>query len=65
MLPRKSSGQSAAGNVATDTEVIELGLMRTQTSFDVAQALAIIQLCECHAEELIEMRKCLVGYLEG
>ena len=50
-------GHCAARNAASDAKMIELGLMSAQTGFDVAQAFAVSQLCECHAEELIEMRK--------
>jgi hypothetical protein len=37
--------------------MIKLGLVSAQTSFDVAQALAVSQLCKGHTEKLIEMRK--------
>jgi len=47
-------GQGAAADVATDAEVVELGGLRSQTSFDVAQALAIRQLRKGHAQELIQ-----------
>ncbi len=50
-------GQCALGNIASYAQVIELGLMGAQAGFDVAQALAVSQLRECHAEKLIEMRK--------
>lgn len=50
-------GQRALGDVASYTQVIELGLMGAQASFDVAQILAVSQLCKGHAEKLIEMRK--------
>lgn len=50
-------GQRAAGDVAPDAQVVKLGLMRTQAGLDVAQAFAISQLREGHAEELIEMRE--------
>ena len=33
-------GQCAHGDVAADTQMIELGLMRAQTGFDVAETLA-------------------------
>src|SRR6266568_926668 len=38
-------------------EVIKPGALRTQTGFDVAQALAIGQLGERHAQELIQARE--------
>jgi hypothetical protein len=45
--------------------VVELGLVSTQTGFDVSQALAASQLCESHAKKLIEIRKSLGGIFEG
>ena len=48
-------GQCALGDIASDAQVIKLGSVSTQTGFDVAQALAIRQLREGKAEELIEM----------
>jgi len=50
-------GQRALGDVSSDNQVIELGLVGAQAGFDIAQALAIGQLREGHAEELIEMRE--------
>jgi hypothetical protein len=41
--------------VTTDAQMVELGLMGTQTGFDIAQAFAECQLCEGHAEKLIEV----------
>jgi hypothetical protein len=41
--------------------MVKLGLMSSQTGFDVAQTFAIGQLCEGHAEKLIEMRESLGG----
>ena len=41
--------------------MVELGLMGAQTGFDVAQAFAVGQLREGHAEKLIEVRKCFGG----
>ena len=35
--------------------MIEFGLVGAQTGFDVAQTLAVSQLCEGQAEELVEM----------
>ena len=51
-------GQGIAGDAAADAHVIELALLRSQARFDVAQALAIGQLRERHAEVLIETREC-------
>jgi hypothetical protein len=56
-------GQRALGDVATDTQVAELGSVNAQTGFDVAQAFAVSQLREGHAKKLIEMRKSLGGIL--
>ncbi len=50
-------GQGAAGDSAANTEVVELGPLRAQAGLDVAQAFAIGQLCEGHAQELIEVRE--------
>ena len=50
-------GQRALGDVATDAQVVELGLVRAQAGFDVAQALAVSELREGHAEKLVEMRE--------
>ncbi len=50
-------GQGAAGNTATNAQVIELCGMRAQASLDVAQAFAVGQLRESHAQELIEVRE--------
>ena len=58
-------GQRALGDVATDAQVVELGLMGAQTGFDVAQAFAIRQLRKGHAEKLIEMGKRLGGIFGG
>ena len=46
-------GQRAARHRSANTQVIELGRLRTQAGLDVAQALAIGQLREGHAAELI------------
>ena len=50
-------GQGIACNEATDAEMIELGALRAKTCFDVAQAFAIGQLRESHAQVLIEARE--------
>jgi hypothetical protein len=41
------------GNLSPENQVIELGLLRAETSFDVVQAAAIGQLREHQAKELI------------
>jgi hypothetical protein len=50
-------GHRALGNVATDAQVVEPGLMGTQASFDVAQAFALSQLRKGHTKKLIQMRE--------
>lgn len=52
-------GQRALGNMTAYAQVVEFGLMGAQAGFDVAQALAVSQLRESHAEKLVEMRKSL------
>src|SRR3954470_2452522 len=52
-------GKRAARNTATNAEVIELGRMRSKTSFNVAQALPISELRERHTEKLAAARKML------
>jgi len=56
-----SVSQIASCDVAADTEVIELGFLRAQTNFDVAQALAEGQLRKGHAQKLVQMRKGFSG----
>ena len=46
-------GERAAAKGAANSSVVELGAKRPQTGDDVAQALAVGQLREDHAEELI------------
>ena len=46
-------GQRAPGHRAANTQVVELRALGTKARFDVAQALAIGELCKCHAAELI------------
>ena len=48
---------SVLRETAANPQVIELGLLRAQARFDVAQALAISQLREGHAEKLVEARE--------
>jgi hypothetical protein len=50
-------GECAPGDVASNAQMIEFGLVSAQTGFDVAKALAARQLREGQAEKLIEMRK--------
>ena len=52
-------GQGAARNAALDAHVVELARLRSQTRFDVAQALAIGQLSKGHAQILVETGKAL------
>ena len=47
-------GQRAAAHRATQSHVIELGRLRVQTRFDIAQAFAIGQLREGHREKLVQ-----------
>ena len=51
-----ADNQDLAGSTE-DFRVIELALMCTQTGFDIAKALQIGQLRECHAEVLVETTK--------
>jgi len=50
-------GQRRARDARADADVIELGLYRAKTRLDIAQALAIGELGECHAEILIPTGK--------
>ena len=50
-------GQRALGNAAANAQVVELGGMRAKTGLDVAQAFAVGQLREGHAQELVEVRE--------
>ena len=52
-------GQRAARNAAANAHVIELVALRAQARFDVAQALAVGQLGERHAQKLIEAGEAL------
>jgi len=45
-------GKRALGHRSANAQVVELGRVRTQTGFDVAQALAVGQLRKRHAAEL-------------
>src|SRR5437867_8529276 len=47
-------GQRAAADVAAYAEVVQLGGLCPQTSFDVAQALAIGKLRKGHAQKLVQ-----------
>ena len=46
-------GQCRACDLAAESHVVELGAERTQAGFDIAEAFAVGQLGERHAEELI------------
>ena len=50
-------GQRVARDDRPQPQVIELGSLRTQTRFDVAQALPIRELRERHNQELIQARE--------
>ena len=54
---RVGIGQGVAGDLATNAHVKELARLRSQTRLDVAQALAVGNLREGHAEILIEARE--------
>ncbi len=61
---RQSRFSLASARVAretrpADTHVIELGFLGAQTGLDIAQALAIGELGESHAQVLIETGKAL------
>ena len=45
--------QRVARNLAPEAHMIELGLLSTKTSFDIAEALAISELSKRQTEELI------------
>jgi hypothetical protein len=47
-------GQRALGDPAPDADVVEFGPDGTKTSFDIAEALSVCELCECHAKKLVE-----------
>jgi hypothetical protein len=47
-------GQRVASHRRTNPEMIKLGTLCTQAYFDVPQAFPIAQLCEGHAQELIQ-----------
>jgi hypothetical protein len=50
-------GQRAPGDTSAKTGVIQLWSHRSQARFNVPQAFAVGQLCESHADKLIETRK--------
>jgi hypothetical protein len=52
-------GQCVARHLAADAHVIELGLLGAQADFDVAQTFTIGELCERHAQILVEAREAL------
>jgi hypothetical protein len=51
--------QGGARDTPADAHVIELGVLGAQAGLDVAQALAVAELGEGHAEVLIETGKAL------
>src|SRR6266403_5062992 len=50
-------GQRVASHRRPNPEMIELGTLCTQAYFDVPKALPVGQLCERHAQELIQARE--------
>ena len=50
-------GDVVAGNSTADTHMIESGVHRPKTGFDIAQTFSITQLSEAHHQKLIEARK--------
>ena len=50
-------GKSASRDLASNASVIEFGFLGTQTCFDIPQAFPVGDLCESHAEELIETKE--------
>lgn len=54
---RIGMGQRVARHRAAKAQMVELGGLTAQTGFDVAQTLAIGQLCERHAQKLVETGK--------
>ena len=50
-------GQGIARDPTVDPHVVELPALGAKASLDIPQALAVGELCECHAEELIETSK--------
>jgi hypothetical protein len=49
--------QVVARNFATESGVIQLRIQNAETDFDVPQTLAVGELCEGHAQELIQARE--------
>ena len=54
VAPLVGIGQIAARKVAAQSQVARLGRMRVEACFDIARALAKGDLCERHAQELIQ-----------
>ena len=46
-------GERASRDLGSDSCMVKFGLHSAETGFDVSQALAVGQLCECHAAKLI------------
>jgi len=63
-----SFGKRRSGDMATDAQVVQSAPDCAQTSLDIAKALAMCQLCECHAQPLIptgEAAHSVVSLIEG
>lgn len=52
-------GQRIAGNGTANSHVVQLVLLGTQAGFDIPETFAVSQLCECHAEVMVETGKLL------
>ena len=52
-------GKCASGDGASYPGMIQFGVHGMKTSFDIAETFPIGELCECHAEELIETGECV------
>jgi len=52
-------GQGIAGNVPTDTHMVELVSRSSEACLDIPQALPIGELCEGHAEKLVPVGEAL------
>ena len=50
-------GEGVAGDVAANLQVIELRRLRSKARLDISQALSIGQLCEGHAQVLVQTRE--------
>ena len=50
-------GEGIAGHAAAQSHVIQFVLVRPEANFNIAQALAVSELGECHTQELVETGK--------